>query len=142
VQRVVAALDALLADSGPSESAYNLRGLPPERRARIALARVREAGIGGDRLLEITLAIKDIMSDKGPRADPEFMQVQIAKLIHRLASGTHKTTSGFPMASKYPRAEGRVMRILGHQVEDIAGIAADGEAVGEVIASVRGEAVA
>ena len=52
--KVVAALDALLADSGPSESAYYLRGLPPERRARIALARVREAGIGGERLLEIT----------------------------------------------------------------------------------------
>ena len=82
------------------------------------------------------------MSDKGPRADPEFMQVQIAKLIHRLASGTHKTTSGFPMPSKYPRAEGRVMRILGHQVEDIAGIAADAEAVQEVIASAHAEAAA
>lgn len=47
----------------------------------------------------------------------------------RLASGTHKTTSGFKMPSKYPRAEDRVMRFLGHQVEDIAGIAADAEAV-------------
>lgn len=137
VQRVVAALDAVLTHSGPPVRAHDLRGQTPERRANIALARVREAGIPGERLLEITLAIKAIMSDLGPRADPEFMQVQIAKLIHRLASGTHKTRSGFPIRSKYPRGEGRVMRILGHQVEDIAGITADAEAVHEVIASVK-----
>ena len=142
VQRVIAALDAVLADSGRSVVAHNLRGLSPERRARIALARVRDVGIKGGRLLEITLAIKAIMSDLGPRADPEFMQVQIAKLIHRLASGTHKTHSGFPIRSKYPRSEGRVMRVLGHEVEDIAGIAADAEAVREVIINVKVAAAA
>ena len=137
VDRVISALDALLSHAGSPESAYSLRGRSPQDRARIALARVRETGVTGERLLEITLTIKAIMSDRGPRADPEFMQVQIAKLVHRLASGTHRTTSGFPLPSKYPRAEGRVMRLIGHQVEDIAGIAADAEAVREVIASVR-----
>jgi hypothetical protein len=140
VHSVITALDALLSHSGPPERAHDLRGLSPERRARIALARVRQAGIRGERLLEITLTIKAIMSDLGPRADPEFMQVQIAKLVHRLASGTHKTRSGFPMRSKYPRAEGRVMRVLGNEVEDIAGIAADAEAVRDVIASVKAAA--
>lgn len=140
VQRVITALDGLLDNSGRAESAYRLRGLSPERRASIALARVREAGIRGDRLLEITLTIKATMVHIGPRGDPEFMQVQISKLIHRLASGTHKTPSGFKLPSKYPRAEGRVMRVLGHLVEDIAGIAADAEAVSMVATEAKAAA--
>lgn len=134
VRRVVAALDALIADAGRAETANHVRWKTPEGKARIAIARLREAGKRGAQLLAITLTIKSIITDIGPRGDPEFMQVQIAKMVHRLASGTHIKSALWGDTSKYPRPEGRVMRILGRQVEDIAGIVADGDVIAQIVA--------
>ena len=131
--RVISALDAMIARSGPAKSAHDLRWLSPQDRADQVISRLREAGIPGKRLLEFTLTIKAAMADIGPRANPEFMQVQIAKMAHRLNSGTTRTPSGLPMRPKYPRPEGRFMRVLGHMIEDLAGIAATPEAVREVV---------
>ncbi|MEO5759508.1 MAG: hypothetical protein ABIQ51_21935 [Mesorhizobium sp.] len=140
VVRVIAALDALIADSGRAETANRARWKTPDGKARIALARLREAGKRGEQLLAITLTVKATISVTGPRGDPEFMQVQIAKMVHRLASGTHIKSAIWGDTSKYPRPEGRVMRILGHRVEDIAGIVAGGETIDEVIAIANGAA--
>ena len=133
VSRVIAALDAMITNSGTSKSAYDLRGLPPEERSRQVLARLKEVGVGGERLLEVTLTIKAAMTDIGPRGAPDFMQVQIAKMVHRLNSGTSRTISGMPIRPKYPRPEGRFMRVLGNAIEDIATIAATPEVVSEVV---------
>jgi len=133
VSKVIAALDAMIINSGPAKSAYDLRWLSSGDRSRQVLARLRDAGIGGDRLLEITLTIKAAINELGPHANPEFMQVQIAKMAHRLNSGTNRTRSGLPMRPKYPRSEGKFMRVLGHSIGDIAGIAATPEVVSEVI---------
>jgi hypothetical protein len=134
VTRVIGALDALIVDSGRAESANHARWKTPDGKARIALARLREAGKRGEQLLAITLTIKATISATGPRGDTEFMQVQIAKMVHRLASGTHIKSAIYGNTSKYPRPEGFVMRILGHMVEDIGGIVADWETVQDVIA--------
>lgn len=136
VNSVIAALSALLAGSGKPESAYDLRYEPPAEKARIALARLHAAGTPGSRLLEITLAVSARVNDRGP-CGQEFLEVQIAKLAHRLASGTHRTTSGIPMRSKYAPSSGRVLRILGHRIWDIAAVAADSSAVEEVIQVAR-----
>jgi len=140
VVRVVAALDALIGGSGRAETAGHVRWKTPDGKARLALARLRVAGKRGIQLLEITLTIKATIHAIGPRGDREFMKVQISKLVHRLASGTHIKSAIYGNVSKYPRPEGRVMRILGHMVEDIAGIVADAETIAEIIAIANGQA--
>lgn len=129
---VVAELNALMAGSGRAESAYDLRWMPASEKARVALARLHEANVPGVRLLEIALSISARIADRGP-SDPEFRNVQIAKSIHRLASGTHKTTSGLRLPSKYPHSSGQVLRIVGRRVQDVAAIVANDDAINEVI---------
>lgn len=138
IARVVAALDGLLDGSGKPNDAYAVRWDAPEEKARVALARLRAVGVSGRRLLEIVLTIKATQSALGPRGNPEFRDVQIAKLAHRLASGTHIKSALYGDRSKYPRAEGNAMRILGHRIEDKAGIAATDEAVDEVVSLAAG----
>lgn len=132
VTQVVGALDALLAGSGTARTAQDARWAGTEEKARNALARLKEAGKSGEQLLLITLTVKAAQSALGPRANLEFQYVQIAKMAHRLASGTHVHSALYGTFSRYPRAEGAFMRLLGQTVEDIAGIVADSGAVSEV----------
>ncbi|RWB64372.1 MAG: hypothetical protein EOQ48_01775 [Mesorhizobium sp.] len=131
--QVVAALNGLLAGSGTARSAQDARWAGTEEKVRNALARLHEAGKSGEQLLLITLTVKATQSALGPRANPEFQYVQIAKMAHRLASGTHVRSALYGTFSRYPRAEGAFMRLLGQTIEDIAGIVADSEAVREVV---------
>ena len=117
----------ILASAGPVEIATRLRGLPPERRAKIALARLREADIKPERLLAIPLAIAALIEDAPATVHRtrEWRIVAIAKAAHRLASGTHRE---WPVAQPdgrvthirmdtYPRSAGRVLRFLGEMIE-------------------------
>ena len=60
----------------------------------------------------------------------EYKRVQAAKLIHRMASGTHKRwerklPDGTPIVEemhKYPASRGRVLRHIGKQLERVAEI--------------------
>lgn len=131
--KVVAALDGLLSGSGMPRSAQDARWAGTEEKVRNALARLHHAGKSGAQLLLITLTVKATQAVLGPRADPEFQYVQIAKMAHRLASGTHIRSAFWGDRHIYPRAEGSFMRLLGQTVEDIAGIVADSEAVREVV---------
>lgn len=140
VEAVIAALEGLLAGAGRSESAYDLRFMSPAEKARISMARVRDVEVTGTRLLEIALTVSAKVEYDGPH-DPGFRDVQVAKLVHRLASGTHRSTSGFLMPSKYAPSAGRVLRILGHRIWAIAAIAADEDARHEVAAMARPGAV-
>lgn len=133
VVRVVRHLQQLIDNSGRRYSAYDVRWLDPDQRANAVLANLREEGKTGEQLLIIVLTIHAAVSELGPRGDREFRHVQIAKLMHRLASGTHRTTSGFRIPSKYPRPEGVFMRTLGRRVEDVAAIAFTPEDIQEVI---------
>lgn len=138
VARVLAALDGMLQGSGRPINAYRLRGETPEARARNVLARNREAGKTGEDLLIIVLALRAYIAEHGPRGAPDYRHTQIAKLMHRVSSGSNRTLSGFPMPQKNPRPEGRFMVHLGARVDDIACIAADDYAVEEVLAEVAG----
>jgi hypothetical protein len=129
---VSTALDSLLGGSGVAVSAYDIRRLSAHRKAQIALARLREAHVTGGSILEVTLAVMARVANRGPD-NHEFLEVNIAKALHRKASGTHRTTSGLPMPSKYPASAGRVLRVLGHQVWDIVAIVADSAAIAEII---------
>ena len=137
VQRVLAGLAGLLAAAGKSESAWSLRGLPPKERARIAMAKLREAKDAPDKLLVIALTIWSWLEAQG--ADGrfvEFRQVQIAKAAKRLASGTHKTRGGLTMPSKYPPSSGSYLRHMGRAIDDVAALIGE-RAWPEVLALVQ-----
>ncbi|TPQ50459.1 hypothetical protein C2U72_13320, partial [Prosthecomicrobium hirschii] len=112
--------------AGRSEIATRLRGMPPKRRAMIAIARVREAGIEPERILAIALATAALIEeDPGSHRSREFRIVQTAKAVHRLASGYHRTWD-FPLRDgttapytihAYPRSTGRVLRHIGEAIE-------------------------
>ena len=130
VKSAIAAVESLLQGSGRYENAYSLRGKLPKQRAQHALARLRKAEIDPAVILQRALAVtafcESQMIDDRQR---EYRYVQIAKSIHRLASGTHKTTSGFPLPSKYPRSEGQVLRHLGQWLDDIASFTLGGRSI-------------
>lgn len=126
VTDAIGALNGILKAAGPAEIATRLRGLPPKRRAEIAFARLREAGIEPERILGIALGTAALIED-----DPnshrvrEFRIVQTAKAAHRLASGYHRTwemhgndgnTHPYSIHA-YPRSSGRVLRYMGEEIE-------------------------
>lgn len=126
IKAALSAVASLLEEAGPTEIATRLRGMSAPRRARIALARLRVAGIKPERLVAIALAIAALVEeDPGSHRTKEFRTVQIAKALHRLASGTHKR---WPFVDAYgrkrqtemhafPRSSGQVLRIMGRAVE-------------------------
>lgn len=132
IKSALASIDGMLQGAGRHEGAYHLRGRPPEERARIALARLRKAEIAPATILERAIAVTAYCEARGiDDLQREYRRVQIAKSVHRLASGTHRTPSGFWLPSKYPRSEGQVLRHLGSWLDDIAHFTLDGQSVWE-----------
>lgn len=129
VSQGLAQLEALLQGAGRAEIATRLRGVKPKARARIAIARLRKAGIAPSRLLEIILAVHMIIKeDPTTHRSREFRVCQIAKACHRQASGHHQrwtreTENGPVVVSEvhaYPRSSGQVLRHLGTQLDTSA----------------------
>ncbi|ESZ09302.1 hypothetical protein X736_03090 [Mesorhizobium sp. L2C089B000] len=125
VDRVV----TLLQTSGPHVEAFRLRGLSPHDRAKAAWARLRKAAVDPRRVVAAWLAIEMIIRDD-PQAErrAEFKQVQAAKLIHKMASGTHKRWGEGANAKElhvYPRSRGRVLRHVGEALEEACALLVD-----------------
>jgi hypothetical protein len=127
ISAALAGLKGLIECAGPVEIATRLRGLPPEQRARIALARLREANVEPVRLLAIPLAISALIEDAPAlvHRTREWRVVAIAKAAHRLASGTHRQWS-VPQSNggvkrtemhAYPPSRGQILRHLGGMIE-------------------------
>lgn len=127
IKQALNGIALLLEEAGPTEIATRLRGMSAQRRARIALARLRVAKIRPERFVAIVLAVTALIEeDPGSHRTKEFRTVQIAKALHRLASGTHKR---WPFLDAYgrkrqtemhafPRSSGQVLRIMGRAVEN------------------------
>jgi hypothetical protein len=127
---VKASLDsirAVLEGAGPTEIATRLRGMSAAKRAKIALARLRVARIKPERIMATVLAVTALIDeDPGSHRTKEFRTVQIAKAIHRLASGYHRVwevqdSQGRTRRTElhaFPRSSGRVLRLLGRAVEE------------------------
>lgn len=129
ISAALASLGELMASAGQVVPAARLRGVPPADRARIALARLRDAGIKPDRLLAIVLAVHALIKHEPAKTHriKEWRIVAIAKAAHRLASGDHrvwevKDESGRIVQRTemhtYPRSSGRVLRYLGEGIEE------------------------
>lgn len=133
LEHAVSSLSASLYGAGEAEIATRLRGLSAHKRARVAFARLRDAKVPPERLLAIYLAVSGLMrQDAGTHATDEFRIVQVAKAAHRLASGYHRTWD-FPRADgttapvyihAYPRSSGRVLRLMGAEIERACEVAA------------------
>lgn len=122
VANAVDRVATLLRAAGPHVEAFRLRGLSPQERANAAWARLRKASIDPRRVVAAWLAVEMIVRDD-PQAErrAEFKQVQAAKLVHRMASGTHKRWGEGPTATElhvYPRPRGRVLRHMGEALEN------------------------
>jgi hypothetical protein len=114
-------------EAGPVEIATRLRGLSAGKRAKIALARLRVAGVPPERIVSIVLAVSALIEDDpASHRTKEFRTVQICKAVHRLASGTHKVweiedhqgRKGRTEFHAYPRSSGRILRVMGRMLEE------------------------
>lgn len=135
VKSTIQRMLSLYQQAGPHVEAFRLRGLRPKERAMAALARLRKHAIDPRLVIAAWLAVEMIIRDD-PQADrkPEFKRVQVAKVVHRMASGSHKRwereiqdqgrPGGFPRVvveemHVYPRSRGRVLRHLGEALESV-----------------------
>jgi hypothetical protein len=127
ISAAIMALGGLMDSAGPVAIATRLRGLPPDQRARIALARLREASVTPERLLAIALAVHALIEDAPQVVHrvKEWRIVAIAKAAHRLASGYHRVWEMVEAGGRkvrtelhaYPRSSGHVLRYLGESIE-------------------------
>ncbi len=126
IKTALNAIALLIEESGPTEIATRLKGMSAAKRARIALARLRVARIKPERFVAIVLAVTALIEeDPGSHRTKEFRTVQIAKALHRLASGTHKVWevegyNGRNLRTElhaFPRSSGPVLRLIGKAIE-------------------------
>ena len=122
VRDAIGKIEGLYRKAGPYAEAFRLRGLSPQERARAHWARLRKHEIDPYLPVAAWMAVEMILKDD-PQPDwhIEFKRVQAAKLVHRMASGTHKRwtygASGKPEElHAYPRSRGRVLRHVGHDL--------------------------
>lgn len=115
-------VEGLYGRAGPHVEAFRLRGLSPRERANVAWARLRHHKVDPRIVVAAWLAVEAVTRDD-PKAERkrEFKQVQAAKLVHRLASGSHKRwtqeRSGVRELHVYPPSRGKVLRYLGKDLE-------------------------
>lgn len=123
----------LYRSAGPHIEAFRLRGLSPQERAKAHWARMRKAEVDPRQVVAAWLAVEMIIADDPQSVTTtEFRRVQAAKIVHRMASGTHKrwereipdpNWSGLRSKTLveekhwYPRSRGRVLRHIGEDVE-------------------------
>ena len=109
-------------------------------RAKAHWARLRKAEIDPYLVIAAWLAVEMVIADdRQPVQTKEFKRVQAAKVIHRMASGSHRrweqemTDQRNPWQKKlrvtelhvYPRSRGRVLRHIGSDLEEAAELLVD-----------------
>jgi hypothetical protein len=122
VRLSVAEVQRLFRSAGAPIEAFRLPGRTPAERARAMWAQLRTHEVDPLEVLAVWLAI-DMRLRDDPQLDrhDEYRQVQAAKLIHRMAGGTHKRwererPNGSIEVSelhKHPVSRGQVLRVLG-----------------------------
>ena len=128
VAHALMALRGLLHAAGQPLPAQDIKSRTAAFRARVAFARLRDAGVTAERLLAIHMGVAALVEDDlGSHRVPEFRIVQTAKAVHRLASGTHRV-SEWPLDDgsvtslefhAYPKSSGRVLRAIGGLLDEI-----------------------
>lgn len=128
-------LGSLMAAAGrPLRADYHAAAVPQEK-ARSIFARLHHAGKPAHALLEIAMAVQARSLADGPRGWPDWVPVQIGKAVKRLkgVSGTHPWKHGVSLPSRYPRSEGRYIRVVGHKIMERAAMVMDEDVLREVV---------
>lgn len=129
VKLALKGVEALYRNAGGHIEAYRLRGLTPEQRAKAAWARLRVAKVEPYAPLAAILALEMlILNDPQPERKQHFKLVQAGKLIHRMASGSHKRWEHITIEGKvwveemhkYPRSRGRVLVHIGQKLAKLS----------------------
>ncbi len=124
---------ALYRRSGPHVEAFRLTGMNPRDRAWAHWARLRANSVDPRLPVAAWLAIEMILKDD-PEADwrSEYKRVQCAKVVHRMASGSHrKWVREYSFGTRteelhvYPRPRGRVLRYIGADLEEACELLVD-----------------
>lgn len=125
VHAALAGVQRLYASAGAPIEAYRLTGKSPAERARVAWAYLRQREVDP---LDVVLAWLTIdlclRADLQPDWREEYRLVQVAKLIHRMAGGTHKRWEReqadgrveVTRIDRHPISRGQVLRIVGKQL--------------------------
>lgn len=144
VHGAVAEVQRLYRASGVPVEAFRLRGMPPAERARAAWAQLRRRKVDPLEVVAVWLAIDmRLRDDPQPDGHEEYRQVQAAKLLHRMAGGTHKrwergSANGrieVTELHKHPVSRGRVLRVLGRQVAKVGEPLSSARFYGELLGS-------
>lgn len=129
VASAIMALRGLYARSGAQVEAFRLRGLSPVQRTAAIWAALREAEVDPVEPLAAWLAVElAIALNPGSETKSDFKRVQAAKLVHRMAGGSHRRWQRerpdervlVEVLHKYPHSRGRVLRHTGMQLERAA----------------------
>lgn len=111
--------------AGAPVEAFRLPGKPPTERANAIWAQLRKREVDPLNALAAWLAVDlRLRDDAQPDRHDEYRYVQAAKLIHRMAGGTHKRWARerevgrveVTELHKYPISRGKVLRVLGGQL--------------------------
>jgi hypothetical protein len=114
--------------AGTPVEAFRLAGMSPRDRAKATWAQLRKREVDPLEVLAAWLAIDmRLRDDLQPDRHQQYRYVQVAKLIHRMAGGTHKRWERErPDGSvettelhKHPVSRGQVLRIIGQQVATV-----------------------
>lgn len=128
VRSAIAEVQRLYRGSGAPVEAFRLRGMPPAERAKAVWAQLRRRKVDPLEVVAVWLAIDmRLRDDPQPDRHEEYRQVQAAKLLHRIAGGTHKRwerervngSTEVTELHKHPVSRGRVLRVLGRQVAKV-----------------------
>lgn len=122
IAAALTALRSLMEGAGPVERVSDvLHFLTPPEKARAALARLRRRAIPPERLLAIHLAVTGAVAEDpiGPGGPPnEYRLTQVAKAVHRLASGYDGFYGPRSAHERYPRSSGLALRHLGRMLDE------------------------
>ncbi len=112
--------------SGRTIAPNRLRGVSPKAKAQAVWARLRDREVSPQEILASILAVVVCHECDPQKATPEYRQVQVAKVINRMAGGTvkrwptHHTDPALPKVKVlrwFPASEGLVLRELGKTAE-------------------------
>jgi hypothetical protein len=132
VRNAVERVQGLYQEAGQHEDAFRLRGKTAHERAKIHWARLRKAEIHPYLVITAWLSVEMVIQDDSqPVRTKEFKRVQAAKLVHRMASGSHRrwaqeirdlhkpghTKLHVTEMHVYPRSRGQVLRHIGQDLE-------------------------
>lgn len=128
VQWALAGVESIYRSAGRPVEAFRLAGKCPKERARAIWAKLRHRQVQPTEVVAVWLAVQmRLRDDPQPDRHEEFQIVQVAKLLHRLAGGTHKRWEVEGAGAqvevkelhKHPVSRGLVLRVLGKDLKTI-----------------------